>query len=297
MTSEIQTSKSKIDEERVHELASSLIAKGIKPTVARIRELHGSGSYSTIGPFLKSWNEKHEDECLILAQHDPEAITKALRPLLLEMARQMQTFYDKEHETASQEIKGLIDKLQQSEDTYDQLITELEQKDASIQELIGANENSEEELNRGREAAQKLKEAMYELKEKLVMANGKVAELEAAGEKATNELNEIIGENEQLKIEKEKISGELNAVTFELQWTTYGQESELEIKKQLNKRVEQLEEENARLKQALNNKEEELNNAGGLKDVVVELRMQVGALQAELKVKNEFLERSQLYRD
>lgn len=297
MISEIQTSKSKIDEERVHELASSLIAKGIKPTVARIRELHGSGSYSTIGPFLKSWNEKHEDECLILAQHDPEAITKALRPLLLEMARQMQTFYDKEHETTSQEIKDLIDKLQQYEDGYDQLMTELEQKDAYIQELIGVNENGEEELNREREAAQKLKEAMNEIKENLVMANGKVAELEAAVAKATNEVTELVTKNEQLKIDKEELTGNLNAITFELQWNTNGQESELEIKKQLNKRVEQLEEENDRLKQALNNKEGELNNAEGLKDVVFELRMQVGALQAELKVKNEFLERSQLYRD
>jgi hypothetical protein len=55
-------------QKRIIEICNKMAAEGIKPTLERIREELGSGSFSTINPILKQWKENR------LSNHNVEPI-------------------------------------------------------------------------------------------------------------------------------------------------------------------------------------------------------------------------------
>jgi hypothetical protein len=55
-------------QDRIIELCNKMAAEGIKPTLDRIRDELGSGSFSTINPILKQWKENR------LSNHNVEPI-------------------------------------------------------------------------------------------------------------------------------------------------------------------------------------------------------------------------------
>lgn len=63
--------------------ASTLKDKGINPTVDNVRGLLGTGSKSTIGPYLKQWRNKQEQE-----SHQEEENAKKLNYQKLEILTQ-----------------------------------------------------------------------------------------------------------------------------------------------------------------------------------------------------------------
>ncbi|HHW77865.1 MAG TPA: hypothetical protein GX399_12690 [Xanthomonadaceae bacterium] len=65
--------------EDVRDAAESLLARGLNPTIQRVRELLGTGSNTTISEHLKSWQQQlAETPKLVLPPTVPEAVMAAL---------------------------------------------------------------------------------------------------------------------------------------------------------------------------------------------------------------------------
>lgn len=54
--------------------AEALLAEGVNPTMAMIRERLGGGSFATISPILREWKEKHQAEALKTQEAPPQAL-------------------------------------------------------------------------------------------------------------------------------------------------------------------------------------------------------------------------------
>lgn len=138
----------KVTRELVFELADSLEAHQILPTVARIRTLNrDSGSATTITPLLKEWKQAREsEESLTKSILDDELKALAvpfLRKLLIEVSKP----YQADLERREEEETALIEQLQQKDERRIALEQELQQARAKISELESSGQSKEEKIS------------------------------------------------------------------------------------------------------------------------------------------------------
>lgn len=62
-------------QKRIIEICDKLAEQGIKPTLERVRNELGSGSFSTINPILKAWKESRENADTLPMSELPNEIT------------------------------------------------------------------------------------------------------------------------------------------------------------------------------------------------------------------------------
>jgi chromosome segregation ATPase len=133
-------------QQRIFEICNKLAGQGIKPTLERVRNELGSGSFSTINPILKQWKETRETSDSSSAIDLPTDITaiglkataliwkaandhcadlvKAVRHEAEQLVEQEQTERDEaltEIKRLESENERLADKLTQQSELLDEL--------------------------------------------------------------------------------------------------------------------------------------------------------------------------------
>ena len=61
-----------LTQEKINEVADTLHEKGIKPSPNNVREVLGSGSFSTIKQMLDSWKEKQKEDENVFVPDTPD---------------------------------------------------------------------------------------------------------------------------------------------------------------------------------------------------------------------------------
>lgn len=122
----------------VAQAAASLLDEGKNPTVDNVRDaLGGTGSKSTIAPFLKRWKAEHQDALAGAAPGLPAVLLQAVKGL----HEQMQAEFAQQLEQARQECAAALDaagaREQQWRAAHDAALAE---KAALAGELARANE-------------------------------------------------------------------------------------------------------------------------------------------------------------
>ncbi len=68
-----------ITQGQVFEVAETLVAEGLAPTVPLVRERLGSGSFTTLGEHLRAWKEKHAAAAVAEIHDMPEKVRAAFQ--------------------------------------------------------------------------------------------------------------------------------------------------------------------------------------------------------------------------
>lgn len=96
-------------EARVNEVADSLHAAGIYPSMARVRNALGGGSYATLSPLLAKWRQSQTEG----VSDTPPFLKEKLKPLLEDIWKLASGMAAKEFESQRTEYKKTIETLEQ----------------------------------------------------------------------------------------------------------------------------------------------------------------------------------------
>lgn len=136
-----------ITKQEIWNVADQLDEKGVKPTLAAIRQAVGSGSYTTISEAMKEWREKHATESAPIVDPMPEPVKQALLDAGARLWEQTLTHADArwqvEREERDSRISALEQQLAESGELADTLAEEAEQAEklkAHVDELTQQNE-------------------------------------------------------------------------------------------------------------------------------------------------------------
>jgi chromosome segregation ATPase len=160
---------SRITKEEVHATADTLNKKGTKPTVIRIREMLGKGSYSTIGRHLDEWSAPEED-AKAEAPDVPEAVTALLPEIWATCYAEAEAL----QKAAADEIRAEIDEyrnsLKSAQAAADEGEEEIERLQKSLSETIGKLKITEEELLRVKRQTEIAEAKTQELRQRAEIA-------------------------------------------------------------------------------------------------------------------------------
>lgn len=114
--------------------ANELQGKGINPTVDTVRELLGTGSRSTIGPYLKQWRNKQEEE----GNHQglPPELSSLVKGLYGRLQETADLKISEIEQQSQNEIAELQQKLNQADIQNTQLENELQKLNYSLTDSL-----------------------------------------------------------------------------------------------------------------------------------------------------------------
>ncbi|MFW7377855.1 MAG: DNA-binding protein [Oligoflexus sp.] len=118
------------DKTNIFAICDELNAKGIKPTLSRVRESLGGGSFTTIQPILKEWKEKRQEPEANATSEMPDDI----KALVVSLGSQI---WAKAEVKANEDYKELRDVMQAKLDEMSQ-----EKQEASEEVARLEDENS-----------------------------------------------------------------------------------------------------------------------------------------------------------
>ena len=78
-------------QQQIIEAAEALSAEGITPTMEKVRERLGGGSFATISPVLRAWKAEHQAEVVQAQEAPPEAIEAGTKAAAVIWSAAMQT--------------------------------------------------------------------------------------------------------------------------------------------------------------------------------------------------------------
>lgn len=124
----------------VAKVATELQGKSINPTVDNVREILGTGSRSTIGPYLKQWRSKQEEG----GYHPglPPELSSLVKGLYERLQEEANAKVEALEQSARDEILGIQQKLTQSIAHS----TTLEQEVQTLHQKLMTAQNSNEQL-------------------------------------------------------------------------------------------------------------------------------------------------------
>lgn len=168
---------------KIFEICDKLQAQGIKPTLERVRDALGGGSFSTINPILKDWKEQQTASEQIAVELPAEAIQ------------------------AAQQATAIIWKL--AAEKHAELITAMQHDfDKSLKEALAEKEEALTEVARLEQDATKLQEEnQVQAKENaaLMLNFQKIQlELEVAAREVESLKAQVKEEREAAKLSAEK---------------------------------------------------------------------------------------------
>lgn len=169
---------SRITREEVHQAAASLNAKGIKPSIIKVREILGKGSYSTIGKHLEEWQAPESE-----AEEAPE-VPEALQALLPQI---WQACYGEAQailQAQADELKAQLAEAQES----------LASAQKATDEAESAIEQLQAELDDAQARAGKAETDAIELDRLRLVAEARASELQARAEAAEKALQAALGQ-------------------------------------------------------------------------------------------------------
>lgn len=181
-----------IDRTNIFEICDELNEKGIKPTLARVREALGGGSFTSIQPLLREWKDKrHEPEAAVAS-----SVPDDIQALVASLAAQI---WSKAEGKASEELKTFKEsmkaKLEESNQEKQDALEEVARLEAENNQLSATNKELEKKIA---DYQKTLQDARIELKiqsERLVEAEG----LMKRHEKLLLEVGELRGRIAELQ--------------------------------------------------------------------------------------------------
>jgi chromosome segregation ATPase len=187
-----------ITQGQVFEVAETLVAEGLAPTVPLVRERLGSGSFTTLGEHLRAWKEKHAAAAVAEIHDMPEKVRAAFqlawqvafrnaqtevetqRQALEAMRREM----EREQRDMTEEIRRLEREIEAAVERGGQLDTALaearrtgEEKDRQLLALQINNARLEERVKAADERADVANDRAEEYQRQVTDLQGKLAEM------------------------------------------------------------------------------------------------------------------------
>lgn len=101
------------DRQNIFEICDELNGKGQKPTLDRVRQALGGGSFTTIQPLLKEWKEKRSAEPKAEAAVAPDDIKELLGSLAAQIWNKAQTKAGEELRALREAMQGRLDEVEQ----------------------------------------------------------------------------------------------------------------------------------------------------------------------------------------
>ncbi len=138
------------DKTNIFSICDELNDKGVKPTLARVREALGGGSFSSIQPLLREWKDQRQASAITHTADTPSE--------LIELAKSMATqIWAKTKAEADLELKAvkkeLGEKLASAEEERDDAMAEIKKLEGRLdyelkhsKELVESIRTKEEKL-------------------------------------------------------------------------------------------------------------------------------------------------------
>lgn len=149
-----------ITTETIHAAADQLAAAGERPTLARVREALGGGSFTTISEAMKTWRQAQEAEHALAQVEIPEAVAERLEAAtgalweaaVAEAERRLQAERDALAE-ARAEAEAEVAEAREAVETLEREAVEREQR---IEALVAERDTQAERATAERERADNL---------------------------------------------------------------------------------------------------------------------------------------------
>lgn len=165
-------------EKQIFQICDRLAAQGVKPTLERVRNELGGGSFSTINPILKQWKENKE-------AIEPATITDLPPEIAAIGQKAAMMIWKASNDQSNELIKAIKQEAEQHatqvNNERDEALGEINRLEAENERLSRRAEQQERELNELRVRAELAKELQAKADE--VMSSLKI-ELETAKQEA-----------------------------------------------------------------------------------------------------------------
>lgn len=172
-----------VSRERVFEVADELDATGVNPTLAAVRKTLGSGSYTTISPFLAEWRAQRASSTVTASEPPPQIIVDHLNRL--------------GGEVWGAALELGFRRFSADREALDMKVSQLE---AGLKEATGLADNFSQELETAMDRAAGLEGSFNEALNELEDMRRQIAEL-----------TQRLGTAEATSVEREKRAGDLHA--------------------------------------------------------------------------------------
>lgn len=233
-----------ITTQQIHAIADQLQEQGTKPTLSKVRNALGGGSFTTISDAMRSWRQDHQEEQELQQVDLPSGITERLQSLgadvwqtainmandrlskereVLEVVKvKAQSETDEAQEavkTLEQEQADLLQQLDEvtaTAETADKIALEATtDRDIFKQNLADTQHQLELERIKADTAQTQLTEARTALdkaSDGLVVSSSKVATLEATASSDKAQIERLTAELTATKVELKTVTTERNEV-------------------------------------------------------------------------------------
>ena len=206
--------KALVTQERVFEVAQSLVEQGIAPTILNVQDGIGGGSYTTVKRYLDQWKESAPK------QRRPVELPEAAVAKLMSLGREFWALLDEQagqqveaiRAATGEEIAAIQAQLDQAEQAIARLEAERDQAESRAveqeqahREAVQAHQAQTERVAAAEAKAGELAERVADLKGELQLAHAQhAAEREAA--------TTARAEAQAAAVEAARLQGELTAL-------------------------------------------------------------------------------------
>ncbi len=140
------------DKTNIFAICDDLNSCGVKPTLARVREALGGGSFSSIQPLLREWKDQRQATAITHTADTP--------PELIELAKSMATqIWAKAKAEADLELKAVKKEL------GERLALAEEERDDGLAEIRRLESKLDYELKHGKEMVEMIREKENKIKD------------------------------------------------------------------------------------------------------------------------------------
>ncbi|MFK0569651.1 DNA-binding protein [Endozoicomonas sp.] len=120
-----------VDKDAVFQAAETLVAKGIKPTMEKVREVLGGGSYATINPLLRGWRDTQGGNASAMVVELPSEIRSAIERSGVLLRGEACKIASKRVIAAEERLNEMEIARQKEEEQFESEILNLEEKIAA----------------------------------------------------------------------------------------------------------------------------------------------------------------------
>lgn len=213
--------RSGIRYEEVQSAAETLLARGLNPTIQRVRELLGTGSNTTISEHLKSWQQQlAETPKFILPPAIPEAVAAALDAFWKIAVQYAEAAFEEQRiaavqavEAAEQARDAAIAEQRQAQSVANNLRRELDSTQAAARELADRLLVEQERRTAAETATQvaeqRVQAAMDTVAQIRAETAARIAQTETVLQQTRADMAQQLTEARQ-RFEAERLRGEAN---------------------------------------------------------------------------------------
>jgi chromosome segregation ATPase len=157
------------DRANVFSICDELNEQGIKPTLARVREGLGGGSFTTIQPLLKEWKDKRSEPAAETTGQLPDEVREVVAAAAAQIWTKAQAKAGEEYQALRESMEN---QLSESEAEKNEALSEVRRLEAETGSQADVIQKMESELTGYKEALQEAKSELKAKVEKLAEYEG-----------------------------------------------------------------------------------------------------------------------------